>query len=88
MNHPSVRDRYANDVQYKALVDMMEHMIHQSQFTPSEMREAAILASINYELHYVRRYCVPLTPELHAQLTNLDQLVSSHDPRTNNNSRG
>lgn len=43
------RDRYHRDPSFKQLVDMLEHLVHKHQFSPSELREAAVLASINYE---------------------------------------
>ena len=52
------RDRYLNDPQFKSLVDMMEAHIHQANFTPSEMREAAVLASIKYEMRRINDYAV------------------------------
>jgi cob(I)alamin adenosyltransferase len=45
----SPREKYQNDVRFKALVDMMLAHIEQCNFTPSEMREAATLASILHE---------------------------------------
>ena len=47
MNTP--RSKYYNDPHYHQLVDVMVGMIMKAQYTPSEMREAAILASIIYE---------------------------------------
>lgn len=49
MNLSTPRERYLRDANYKRLVDMMVSFITQAQFTPSEMREASILASILYE---------------------------------------
>ncbi len=46
--------RYREDVKFRQLVDMMEAHLHSADFTPSEMREAAILAAINYERRRVR----------------------------------
>ena len=43
------RDKYHNDNQFKALVDTMAAYIQNCDFSPSELREAAMLASIIYE---------------------------------------
>lgn len=44
------RDKYMNDPEYHSLVRMLESFIEGARFTPSEMREAVILACINYEM--------------------------------------
>ena len=59
MNNPlnrikSPRDKYLQDPQFKALVDMMTAHIHMCEFTPSEMREAAMVASIICEENRTR----------------------------------
>ena len=48
------RDKYLNDPEYHQLVRMLESFIERAQFTPSELREAAVLACINYEMRHVR----------------------------------
>jgi hypothetical protein len=53
MNTP--RSKYQLDPHYKALVDTMVASIKDCNYTPSEMREAAMLASIIYEENNVRR---------------------------------
>lgn len=49
------RDKYLHDPEYRRLVDVLEDFIEQARFTPSEMREAVILACINYEMKHVRQ---------------------------------
>ena len=44
----SPRERYFNDGVFKAMVDMMTAHMLRCDYTPSEMREAALLASIRY----------------------------------------
>ena len=50
----SPKERYESDPQFHALVNIMISYIQQAQFTPTEMREAAVLASIIYEQHNIR----------------------------------
>ena len=64
--------KYACDPTYRQLVDTMEHMIHSHQFTPSEMREMAVLASIHYEMKnpspmilYINKEDMPKFKELY-----------------------
>ncbi len=58
------REKYMNDPEYHQLVQMLESFIERAQFTPSELREAAMLASINYEMRHVRQYTIdPRTEE-------------------------
>jgi hypothetical protein len=47
-------DRYKSDPAFKSLVDMMVAFICRNEFTPSEMREAALLACIIYDYYYRR----------------------------------
>lgn len=48
------REKYMNDPDYHNLVNTLEQLIEQAGFTPSELREACVLASINYEMRYIR----------------------------------
>ena len=48
------REKYMNDPDYHRLVDMLGQFIESARFTPSELREACVLASINYEMWHVR----------------------------------
>jgi hypothetical protein len=43
-----------NDPDYHRLVDMLGQFIESARFTPSELREACVLACINYEMRHVR----------------------------------
>ncbi len=44
-----MHERYMNDPKFHALVDMMLSVIMNGEFTPTEIREAAMLAQIRYE---------------------------------------
>ena len=47
-------DRYKQDAHFRMLVDLLESFIHKAQFTPTELREASLLAAIHYEYKKVR----------------------------------
>lgn len=48
------REKYMNDPEYHQLVCMLESFVERGHYTPSEMREAVVLACINYEMRHVR----------------------------------
>lgn len=50
----SVTERYQNDAHFRQIVDLMYSYIDHAQFTPSEIREAAMLAHILYEERRIR----------------------------------
>ena len=60
MKNPN--EKYANDNNYRRLVDMLEALIVQAEFTPSEIREACMLACIRHE-HYRRIRPVVISAE-------------------------
>ncbi len=60
MSNP--KERYENDPQYKRLCDMIESFLHQAQFTPSEVRECAVMACIHYEMKYGFRHYLQSVP--------------------------
>ena len=43
-------ERYKRDPAFARVVDMLYHAITEIPMTPTEIREAAVLASIKYEL--------------------------------------
>lgn len=49
------RERYNHDPHFHQLVDLLESFIERAEFTPSELREAAILAAINHEYRHAHR---------------------------------
>ena len=55
-------EKYENDQSYRQIVDMLTALIHQSEFTPSEIREACMLACIRHE-HYRRIRPVVISAE-------------------------
>lgn len=55
----SPREKYMNDPEYNHLVRTLESMVERAQFTPSELREACVLASINYEMRHIRDKQIP-----------------------------
>jgi hypothetical protein len=48
--------RFQRDPQFAALVTMMEAYLHAAHYTPTELREAVMLAAIRYELRRVPQY--------------------------------
>lgn len=53
-----IRDRYHNDPMFKILVDMLYFHIEQAKFTPTEIREAAMLAQIIYEERHLKSHII------------------------------
>lgn len=55
-NRMSVVDRFQNDPQFKALVDLLTAWLLEHQdFTPTELREAAMCAAERVEYMTIRR---------------------------------
>lgn len=51
---PSIQERYRNDTKFHYLVDTLAALIYKADYTPSEVREAALLACIRIEMESVR----------------------------------
>lgn len=71
------RERYQNDVKFHTLVDLMVHEIAECQYTPTEMREAAILASIIYDEHRLDRNATLLNVELEKSLRIVEKFLDN-----------
>ena len=57
----SPKEKYETDPNYCQLVDLIETFLHNAEFTPSEVREAAVMACIHYEMRYgLKHYVAPL----------------------------
>jgi len=74
MDYP--QQKYMRDATYKALVDMMENVIHRADFSPSEIREAAMLACIHFEIYRIHNYRIPLDKTAEQALDALGTFVS------------
>lgn len=77
----TLRDKYQNDSHFHALVDLMAAQIEQCNFTPSEMREAAILASIIYEENNLRSYVI-VEEEMEGALRTIRRRLDETDGRS------
>lgn len=67
----TIRERYHSDPHFKALVDIMVSHIEACSYTPTEMREAAILASILYQ----QSKPAPYPMELEKALREVDKFL-------------
>ena len=69
------RDRYINDPEYNYLVRTLESIVEKARFTPSELRQACILACINYEMRHIgeRAY---IDPRVDDALHTLDSFIN------------
>lgn len=73
--------RYQRDAAFRGLVDVLQHFIQRAQFTPTEVREAALLACIHYESYTVRsQYLDPDQFE--------SSMIASHERRPHVNTTG
>lgn len=49
-----VEERYHRDATFRQLVDWMMYHIRTADYTPTELREAAILAATMHEMYNIR----------------------------------
>ena len=73
------RDKYQSDNNFKVLVDMMVSHIQECKYTPSEMREAAMLASIIYEEYRLNYNPIIVNKKMEIALREIHDWIS-HDP--------
>ena len=60
---PTVAERYDRDPMFRVLVDTLYLQIQQARYTPTEIREAAMLAQIRFEQRTLRPMIIPLRCE-------------------------
>ena len=48
------KDRYQHDPHFKALVDTITHWSIEYKYTPGELRDAAYMAALNFEMMHAR----------------------------------
>ena len=75
----SPKDRYENDPQYHQLCDMIENFLHTAQFSPSEVRECAVLACIHYEMKHRFNHFYPIPIKVNDALKTLAEYRKEED---------
>lgn len=66
MDRPT--ERYHNDPIFRRVVDAMEHMLANAELASSELRQAAVLAAIHYEMRRIQSPYFVLTGADHSKL--------------------
>lgn len=51
-------EKYQSDPEFRNLVDILMATIMRAQYTPSEIREAALYACVRYEMLHVKQHQV------------------------------
>lgn len=75
MKYEDPRERYQRDPEFKQLVDMMTSFIHKAQFSPTELREASLLACCNYEMHRVSIHGFKVSEEFERALNKVHKIA-------------
>jgi hypothetical protein len=65
----SPADRYKDDPVFRQLVDVIQMVLHDAVMTPTEVREAAVLACCQYEMLTIRPMLIPVR-DLDSDVTN------------------
>ena len=76
------REKYLNDAHYHQLVEAMHAQIDACHFTPSEMREAAVLACILYEERHIRAFSIRMAEipkEVKTALNVMHEFTTSYE---------
>jgi hypothetical protein len=55
----SAIDRYQRDPEFNQLVNLIRHHLEENDFTPTELREACMVAATIFEMEYVRPVVLP-----------------------------
>lgn len=53
---------YRNDPTFRAIVDMLYHAFRDGTYTPTDVRQATVLASVKFELERTDRPFMRTTP--------------------------
>jgi len=56
----TVVERYQTDAEFRALVEVLASQIAAARYTPTEIREAAMMAAIVVESRTIRPMIIPL----------------------------
>ena len=80
------REKYQADPEYHNLVDTLESLIRHARFTPSELREACIMAHYNYEVSRPHA-TVLFNKETVAALQTLSNFINTSTQETKNELR-
>lgn len=59
----TAEERYRTDPYFHSLVVCIERWIARGEFTPSEIREACIIAATNYEMRTIRPMSIRNDPD-------------------------
>jgi hypothetical protein len=74
------QEKYMYDPNYRCLVDMIENQIHVANFTPSEIREASMLACIKYEMHRAHPHTILVNKEVDDALNLVHEFLNTQQP--------